>query len=575
MIGSPMQEDFQGVAGGDPVHDNTNPRRYLGIPQSTLIELATVIALFVFGFVVAFWRVERTGEVWLNDGSRYLNNGAMIYDWLSSDRLLDPFGFAVENYVQFPGHSIPYHPPGYALMLAVWFKVFGLSYFSARAFIAACLGMCLLAFRQIIIELNESRKTGFVSALILGSIPQVVIWSRTSMSELPGMVFILWGTYFFLVSLRARSSNERALNSALATGFAMVAFMCRISTAGVLPAWYLLLLRSKGVRKSITLAYIVPAIVYLVAGVCWIKFAGQYSKNEMRTSLLDNLMGCLTYENVTVWWVKLPAMVSIWVFALALFGWGAKHFSNADRKHSWFLWTAWICCYYVFQVIQNLPFEARYFIFALPGVVGLIGVLLSSVSSNRRLYWGFYGLSFATVILNLWTSQFQAPGLVGYDAVAQMLGERSERGNIMITAYADADLIFRLRCEKSMHTLERQLIRGDRVLAIRNPKYSGAKTTILAKTHQDVYEALSQGRVRFVVTEGPLSDDDGTIQEQEVQLCHQALVANPQDYEQVGVQVLRMGRRERSIYVWRYRGELLEGKSTLPVVVPTAKLEIR
>jgi len=53
------------------------------------------------------------------------------------------------------------------------------------------------------------------------------------------------------------------------------------------------------------------------------------------------------------------------------------------------------------------------------------------------------------------------------------------------------------------------------------------------------------------------------------------LVANPQDFEQVGVQVLRMGRRERSIYVWKYRGELLEGKSTLPVVVPTAKLEIR
>ncbi|MEY2611756.1 MAG: hypothetical protein RL069_568, partial [Planctomycetota bacterium] len=40
MIGSPMQENFQGVAGGDAVHDNTNPRRYLGIPQSTLIELA-------------------------------------------------------------------------------------------------------------------------------------------------------------------------------------------------------------------------------------------------------------------------------------------------------------------------------------------------------------------------------------------------------------------------------------------------------------------------------------------------------------------------------------------------------
>ena len=570
-----MQENSQSVAGSELVHEHENPRRYLGIPQSTLIELVTVIGLFAFGFVVAMWSVESTGEVWLNDGSRYLNNGAMIHDWLGSERLLDPFGFAVENYVQFPGHSIPYHPPGYALMLGVWFKVFGLSYFSARAFIAVCLGMCLLAFRQIILELNENRKTAIVSALILGSIPQVVIWSRTSMSELPGMVFILWGTYFFVVSLRTKSTNGQALNCALALGFAMVAFMCRISTAGVLPAWYLLLVRSKGIRKSMTLAYIAPAVVYLILGVLWIKFAGQYSKNEMRTSLLDNLMGCLTYENVTVWWVKLPAMVSIWVLALAMFGWIAKHFSDSDRKHSWFLWTAWIFCYYVFQVIQNLPFEARYFIFALPGVVGLIAVLLSSVSSNQRLYWGFYGLSAATVVLNLWVSQFQAPGLVGYDAVAQMLGARSERGNIMITAVADADLIFRLRCEKSMHTLGRQIIRGDRVLAIRNPKYSGAKTTLLANTHQDVYEALTKGRVRFVVTEGPSSDGSWTNQEQEVQLCHEALVANPQEYEQIGVRVLRMGRVEHSVYVWMYRGDLLDGKSTLPVVVPTAKLEIK
>jgi hypothetical protein len=54
-----------------------------------------------------------------------------------------------------------------------------------------------------------------------------------------------------------------------------------------------------------------------------------------------------------------------------------------------------------------------------------------------------------------------------------------------------------------------------------------------------------------------------------------ALVANPQYYEQIGIRSVRMGRSERSIYVWLYRGELLEGKSTLPVVVPTAKLEIK
>jgi 4-amino-4-deoxy-L-arabinose transferase-like glycosyltransferase len=531
--------------------------------------------LLVYGLLIGLRGVESSGEVWLNDGARYLNNGAMVRDWIDSGRWFDPFNFARDNYVQFPAHSVPYHPPGYAVMLGIWFKVFGMSYASARAFIGICLGLSLLAFRKILIELGAGVGSATISCLLFGSVPQMIIWSRTCMSELPGLMFILWGTYFFLRSLGEQNIQKQRGLSTLAIIIAFCAFMCRVTTAGVLPAWYLFLLKTKGFKASLYSYYPITALLYLGHGFLWVKFASGYSKNEMRHVIRDDVFAFLNYENLSVWLRNLPEMVSPLVVVMSCLGLAVGAYSEKVLKSAWSFWTIWLSCYYLFQIFQNLPFEARYFIYALPGVVGLVTCFLESKSIPARfglVKFGFVGI---VIVLNLVQSQFFYPGLVGYNNVAKEISARREKGNVMITAFADADLIFRLRCEPSIGQLDRQIIRGDRVLAIRNPTYSKASSSILAKTNSDVYDAIKHGRVRFVVTEGPRLDGTWVNTEEEVRLCHEAMLANPTDYELISTENLHRKKATVPIYTWRFRGELLAGKSSLPIVIPTSELTIR
>ena len=102
----------------------------------------------------------------------------------------------------------------------------------------------------------------------------------------------------------------------------------------------------------------------------------------------------------------------------------------------------------------------------------------------------------------------------------------------MITALADADFIFRIRCQPTTETLDRRIIRGDRTLAIRHPNYSKADSEIIAKSYPEVYDIIREGRIRFIVTQGPRHDKDKDWQESdfEIKLAHQAMVANQKDY---------------------------------------------
>jgi len=525
-----------------------------------------------YGLLVGLLGFESSGEIWLNDGARYLNNGAMVRDWIDSGRWFDPINFAKENYVQFPAHSVPYHPPGYAVMLGIWFKIFGMSYASARAFIGLCLGLSLLAFRRILIELDTGVGSATVSSLLFGSVPQMIIWSRSCMSELPGLMLILWGTYLFLRSLREDKPLTQRAVSLLAIFLAMCAFMCRVTTSGVLPVWYLFLLKSKGLKGTLYSHYPLTALLYLVPGFFWVKFASDYSKNEIRHVVKNNVFGFANYENLSIWWRNLPEMVSPFVLLLACFAFFAGVFLGRFRSPAWLFWSTWFACYYVFQILQDLPFEARYFLFALPGILGLVAVVLESPAMQTFFKGNKIGLFALVIIFNLIQSQFFDPGLTGYNDTSKVIGSRSEKGNIMITAFADADFIFRLRCEPSTYQLDRQIIRGDRVLAIRNPEYSKVPSIVLATTNSDVYDTIKRGRVRFVVTEGPLENGSWANTDQEVKLCHEAMTVNSTEFELIAKNLLHRKKVTIPMYVWMFRGELSAGKSTLPIVIPTSEL---
>ena len=74
---------------------------------------------------------------------------------------------------------------------------------------------------------------------------------------------------------------------------------------------------------------------------------------------------------------------------------------------------------------------------------------------------------------------------------------QDEAGNVLMSSWADSDLIFRYRC---IDDKKRQMIRGDRTLAIRLSEYTGVDPIPIADETNDVLEAMRRGRCRYLVT---------------------------------------------------------------------------
>src|SRR5689334_12905789 len=99
--------------------------------------------------LVALWigcaGYQDSGPLW-PDSPQYLNAAVMIRDWIFSQEFQHPFQFAARNYARYPAFHLPYHPPVYPGLLGVFFAIAGVSYITARVFVALCLGVAGCSF---------------------------------------------------------------------------------------------------------------------------------------------------------------------------------------------------------------------------------------------------------------------------------------------------------------------------------------------------------------------------------------------------------------------------------------------
>ena len=167
-------------------------------PRTTIINTVNLSFIFIVALTIGLYRLDDSGMQWAEDGARYLNNAAMIYEYLISEQKSHPIDFAFQNYAEFPAHSLPYHPPGYAALLASWFFILGISFESARVFIGIFIGISAVFLYLILKNQGVSKTYRTFGALIFLTTYEVAKWGRSTMAEIPAMAFILIGSYFFL-----------------------------------------------------------------------------------------------------------------------------------------------------------------------------------------------------------------------------------------------------------------------------------------------------------------------------------------------------------------------------------------
>jgi len=541
-------------------------------------EGVSYFLLLASALLIGCLNVSNSGALW-PDGAQYANAAVMIHNWILSGDLLHPYQFAQSQYAQYPAFHLPFHPPAYPFLLALFFLATGVSYISARVFVAICLGVAGCFFYAISRRMSISRVIAFGCALLLLTMPEVVRWSRDTMSEVPALAFILAGSYFFL---RWVESNKFA-HCLIAFGLAEMAFLSRVTTAGAVAVWFLFLILTKRASRLRSIPLWILSVLYLLINWVWMVFVSRFSKFEMG---LVNQSASATGNHLLSW-----KTVSFYVFYLPeIVGWGtlilavlglivALWFWKRDVLGKY--WVIWLAASFAFLFLLRLVPEQRYFFYVLPAFPGLAAILFSKHLNKALRTWVAPGLLGLCVVGNLIQLRQIPKGVVGYDAVAQQLARAEAPGNIMSTCHETQDFIFRYQASKP--NIERRVIRGDRTLAIRLSEYGGfsgglkVKPVILAHNSEDVTDILRRGRVRYLITCVPddLQRDDRT---QEMILAHEVAQSLPNSFALYGKSPLLLAyvneKYTVQLFVWQFLEELPAGPSELPVIVPTADLII-
>lgn len=516
-----------------------------------------VAAFLAIALFVACFNLSGSGPLW-PDAPQYANAGAMFYDWLHSGDYLHPLQFAKDNYARYPAFHMPYHPPAYPALLGVFFLIAGESSTSARVFIALCLWLAGCSFYGILKRVGIGPGIAFWSTLVFLTVPEIAYWSRSTMSEIPGLALILTATWFFLIWMEKDSPWAYVIAFALA----QTAFLSRYLTVGLLPAWFLWALVAGKWRRFFTpIGVLMPALFLGISGA-WTVFSRRYSAFEIASGAQGPLVGAFSPHVLVSQLSWLPQSLG-WLLlaagAIALIWAAIGRGSLFDRF--------WLLCWVVscagFVLATGIHGEARYFIYVLP----VFPIAAAQLLNSRGTWWLSAALFAGILLTNLLQFSRFSQGAVGHPAIAESMAKWSEKGNVLVSVPLQSELIFEYRSRNPV--VPRSFIRSDRTLALRPPEYGNVQPVVLAHDADDVLNIIRKGRIRYFAI-----SQDGS---QEVGLLFRTLHSDLRQFVHLGDFTLRNSftpAQTSTVELWRNTGDLPDGRSELPVVVPTAGLSL-
>jgi hypothetical protein len=357
---------------------------------------------------------------------------------------------------------------------------------------------------------------------------------------------------------------------------ATAAFLSRFLTAGILPAWFVWVLLAGKVRKLTAPWAIVPPLLYGLTGGLWTAAAIRFSRYETMyggSPPTTNYASAGSFKVLAFYASRLPEMMGWPALVLACLG---LFCVIRMRGKTWrdLIWFPWLLSYVVFVEVVGIYQEQRYFIYALPALVGVIAVSAPAAASLS----GRYLAPAAAAICLLWNVARMTTfphGLVGYETIGRELARMGDRGNILISSIGQADLIFRYRSQPEAPP--RTFIRADRTLVVRPPSYSTAAVKVIARNSDDVLDIIRRGRVRYLVT-CSTADGDPNVHTTEMALLDDIAGKRPDRFQLLGVYAVNAGYSKDSqaakVRLWKFTGEIPGGSSEIGVVVPTADFTI-
>jgi len=151
-----------------------------------------VLAVF---FSLSALRGVGSTDVVDTDAARHAMNGAFIYDMVRGGHIMHPIEYAKQYYGHLPALTMPYHPPMFPAIEALFFSLLGVKLLAARAAVAISVGISVLLLYSLVQATLGSRILATCVTVTTLSLWTFRVVSRDVMLEFPALAFTLAALY--------------------------------------------------------------------------------------------------------------------------------------------------------------------------------------------------------------------------------------------------------------------------------------------------------------------------------------------------------------------------------------------
>ena len=210
---------------------------YFGLPQPVGVQFPTVparsiveylievlcrpsVLLIVLTAAVASQGISQGEFFFHTDEMYHAMNGLFVRDFLVDHPIHHPVQYAYEYYAKYPAVALPHWPPLFYIAEGIAFLVFGISPWASRLVVLGFATLAIYFWYRIAVPLGP-RYRAFLSAVILSSLPYILVYERLTMLEIPALAMCLGAIYFWLKFL----DSERGRHLWTLAGFAVAGFL--------------------------------------------------------------------------------------------------------------------------------------------------------------------------------------------------------------------------------------------------------------------------------------------------------------------------------------------------------------
>lgn len=528
-------------------------KRTRGVRRAIDLLLRPEVLLLILVGLLASRGITRGEFFFYGDEMSHAMNGVLFRDFLVDHPLHHPIQYVYDYYAKYPALAFPHWPPLFHFVEGIFFLLFGLSPLVSRVTIF-CFTLVGVYFWYRIAERFGPRYRAFLSAVVLASLPFVLVYERVTMLEIPILAACLGVIHFWLKF----TENERGRDLWILAGLVAAAFL--ISQKAIFLPFFIALdlVMERRFRLLRRIDVWLAGVASVLAVLPWYLLAA-HTLSFMVGRAIPKRAHYLTLSvNYTFYLSRLYDQLGPVLIVLACLGllFAVRRRSRSDRFLMLWVLAGYVC---FVLIVEKDP---RHTMLWIPPLIYLALVGLETLCIRRAL--GLMACSALTLFFVVNGLRAQRPQVTGAEKAAEFVYSLPESDVVYFQGELDGDFIFFAR---KFDPQKRRLVAREKQVVVSD---LGRKPSNVLTTGDDVLHFFQTWGIRYAIIENvdPFPRLDAVRE-----------LLNSDRFElirTIAVEGNVTKFQDRQIQVFRYKGELhrTDGNVIIPMMTIRGNISV-